>query len=173
MTIPRVFSLKIGVEPSKIILSPTWCSRLRPTTNLAICRDEFRRPLSDVTIDQLSQTYAQAAKPSTISTTTQTDLNITDIICTPLQCLKPLSSEKQMSSTSSLIPVASTSSSLTQVQLFPSASPIVPCESQPHILLPTIVYIPRFQFYQLKNAFTTSDEFSTLSTEILATCPYA
>ncbi|GFW66658.1 hypothetical protein TNCV_1370911 [Trichonephila clavipes] len=28
----RMFSLKIGVEPSKIALSPAWCSKLRLTT---------------------------------------------------------------------------------------------------------------------------------------------
>ncbi|GFX65882.1 hypothetical protein TNCV_13031 [Trichonephila clavipes] len=42
-----------------------------------------------------------------------------------------------MSCKSSLMPVASTSSSSTQVELFPSASPIaptIPCESQPPIL---------------------------------------
>ncbi|GFY02664.1 hypothetical protein TNCV_3505441 [Trichonephila clavipes] len=29
---PRVFSLKSGVEPSKIVLSPAWCTKLRLTT---------------------------------------------------------------------------------------------------------------------------------------------
>ncbi|GFU12251.1 hypothetical protein TNCV_4600511 [Trichonephila clavipes] len=46
---PRVFSLKIGVESSKIVLSPVWCSRLRPTMGvyLALCHDEFCGPRSD------------------------------------------------------------------------------------------------------------------------------
>ncbi|GFX99995.1 uncharacterized protein TNCV_1340941 [Trichonephila clavipes] len=87
-------------------------------------------------VPQISQTYVQVTKPLPISTSTQTDPNLTNIICPPLQCLKSLFSEKQMSSKSSLMPVASTSSS-TQVQLFSSASPIIPsipCESQPPIL---------------------------------------
>ncbi|GFX53741.1 hypothetical protein TNCV_1596871 [Trichonephila clavipes] len=31
---PRVFSLKIWVKPSKIVLSPAWCSNLRTTKGL-------------------------------------------------------------------------------------------------------------------------------------------
>ncbi|GFS50349.1 putative RNA-directed DNA polymerase from transposon BS [Trichonephila clavipes] len=38
-------------------------------------------------VPQLTQTCAQDTKPSTISTTTQTDLSITNIFCPPLQCL--------------------------------------------------------------------------------------
>ncbi|GFT56339.1 hypothetical protein TNCV_1861711 [Trichonephila clavipes] len=53
---------------------------------------------------QLSQTFAQAAKPSAISTTTQIDPNI---ICTPLQSVKPISSANQMPSTTT-VPVVST-----------------------------------------------------------------
>ncbi|GFT36973.1 pogo transposable element with KRAB [Trichonephila clavipes] len=34
LTTPRVFSLKIGVEPSKIVLSPAWCSKLRLITGV-------------------------------------------------------------------------------------------------------------------------------------------
>ncbi|GFV20930.1 hypothetical protein TNCV_4531991 [Trichonephila clavipes] len=46
---PREFSLKIGVEPSEIVMSPVWCSRLRSTTgiHLAPLHDEFRGPRSD------------------------------------------------------------------------------------------------------------------------------
>ncbi|GFW50009.1 hypothetical protein TNCV_2315911 [Trichonephila clavipes] len=36
---------------------------------------------------QSSQTYAQVTKPTAVSTTTQTDPNIYNIICSPLQCL--------------------------------------------------------------------------------------
>ncbi|GFU65082.1 RNA-directed DNA polymerase from mobile element jockey [Trichonephila clavipes] len=61
-------------------------------------------------VPQLTQTYAQATKPSTISTTTQTDPNITNIICPPLQYLKPVSSENPMPSTSSSVSTVSTSS---------------------------------------------------------------
>ncbi|GFT76084.1 uncharacterized protein TNCV_1255641 [Trichonephila clavipes] len=31
---PQVFSLKIGVETSQIVLSPIWCSKLRLTTGV-------------------------------------------------------------------------------------------------------------------------------------------
>ncbi|GFV64317.1 uncharacterized protein TNCV_2502351 [Trichonephila clavipes] len=64
-------------------------------------------------VPQLTRTYAQATKPSTVSTTTQTDPNITNIICPPLQCLKPVSSENSMPSTSSSVSTVSTSSSST------------------------------------------------------------
>ncbi|GFT50212.1 hypothetical protein TNCV_3622671 [Trichonephila clavipes] len=46
----RVFSLKIVVEPTKIVLSPAWCSKLRLTTCikiLALSRDEFHELRSD------------------------------------------------------------------------------------------------------------------------------
>ncbi|GFW60181.1 uncharacterized protein TNCV_1842641 [Trichonephila clavipes] len=49
LTTSRAFPLKIGMEPSKIILSPVRCSKLRLTTGiqLAPCHDEFRRPWCD------------------------------------------------------------------------------------------------------------------------------
>ncbi|GFW84120.1 hypothetical protein TNCV_4877831 [Trichonephila clavipes] len=41
----RVFSLKIGVKASQIILSPAWCSKLRLMAGVhALCHDEFRGP---------------------------------------------------------------------------------------------------------------------------------
>ncbi|GFV25052.1 uncharacterized protein TNCV_885181 [Trichonephila clavipes] len=46
----RVFSLKIGVEQSKTVLSPAWCSKIRLTTGLkilALSRDEYHVPGSD------------------------------------------------------------------------------------------------------------------------------
>ncbi|GFY24943.1 uncharacterized protein TNCV_2691341 [Trichonephila clavipes] len=126
-------------------------------TNKNISYSEARKLI----VPQISQTYTQVAKPIPISTSTQTNPNFTNIICPPLQCLKPLFSEKQMSSTSSLIPVASPSSSLTKVQLFPSTSPIVPTipsESQPSILnsntsTDNSLHTSWFQLYQLKNVF--------------------
>ncbi|GFV53296.1 uncharacterized protein TNCV_1645281 [Trichonephila clavipes] len=63
-----------------------------------------------LSVPQRSHTYAHVTKSIPISTSTQTYQNLTNIICPPLQCLKPLFSEKQMSSKSSLMPVASTSS---------------------------------------------------------------
>ncbi|GFT91287.1 hypothetical protein TNCV_2168751 [Trichonephila clavipes] len=51
----RVFSLEIVVEPSQKTLSPVWCSKLRIKTGvlLAPCRDGFRGPCSDATVDQV------------------------------------------------------------------------------------------------------------------------
>ncbi|GFX84332.1 uncharacterized protein TNCV_4134431 [Trichonephila clavipes] len=77
-------------------------------------------------VPQLTQTYAQVTKPSNISTTTQTDPNITNIICPPLQCLKPVSSKNPIPSTSSSVSTVSTSSSSTEENLLPSPSAIIP-----------------------------------------------
>ncbi|GFY22000.1 uncharacterized protein TNCV_3296441 [Trichonephila clavipes] len=54
---PRSFSLKIGVEPSQIILSPVWYSKpmLMTGKHLAICREEFREPRS-ATVRQMPLT---------------------------------------------------------------------------------------------------------------------
>ncbi|GFX74395.1 uncharacterized protein TNCV_3453431 [Trichonephila clavipes] len=74
---------------------------------------------------QLSQTYAQVAKSSTATSTTQTDENITQIKCPPLQLLQPLLSVPQPNKYPSITSV-STSSSTTQANLLPSASSIKP-----------------------------------------------
>ncbi|GFU84284.1 hypothetical protein TNCV_4953771 [Trichonephila clavipes] len=77
-------------------------------------------------VPQLTQTYAQAARHSTISTATQTDPNLLNIICPPLQCLTPISSKNPLPSTSSSVSTFSTSSSSTQDNLLPSPSGIIP-----------------------------------------------
>ncbi|GFV78145.1 uncharacterized protein TNCV_3045241 [Trichonephila clavipes] len=90
-------------------------------------------------VPQLTQTYAQATRPSTISTTSQTVPNITNVICPPLQCLTPISSKNPLPSTSSSISTFSTSSS-TQENLLPSPSGIIPTiqsESLLQIPIPT------------------------------------
>ncbi|GFT22885.1 CCHC-type domain-containing protein [Trichonephila clavipes] len=68
-------------------------------------------------VPQLSQTYAQAAKFSTLNNSTQTDENITKINCLPLKLLAPLSSKQRPN-----IPTAITTSSSAQTQLLPSIS---------------------------------------------------
>ncbi|GFX53853.1 hypothetical protein TNCV_1597991 [Trichonephila clavipes] len=68
-------------------------------------------------VPQLSQTYAQAAKSSTLNNSTQTDENITKIKCPPLKLLAPLSSKQRPN-----IPTAVTTSSSSQAQLLPSIS---------------------------------------------------
>ncbi|GFW45632.1 RNA-directed DNA polymerase from mobile element jockey [Trichonephila clavipes] len=91
-------------------------------TNKNISYFEARRFI----VPQLTQTYAQAARPSTISTATQTDPNLSKIICPPLQCLTPISSKNPLPSTSSSVSTFSTSSSSTQDNLLPSPSGIIP-----------------------------------------------
>ncbi|GFT11939.1 uncharacterized protein TNCV_2319571 [Trichonephila clavipes] len=86
---------------------------------------------------QLSQSYAQVTKLSTTTTTTQTDENITKIVCPPLKLLQPLVSVPKPTISSSVAAVTKPSSS-TQTQLLPSASFVtVPSlsESQPSIPL--------------------------------------
>ncbi|GFV51577.1 uncharacterized protein TNCV_1734431, partial [Trichonephila clavipes] len=86
---------------------------------------------------QLSQSYAQVTKLSTTTTTTQTDENITKIVCPPLKLLQPLVSVPKPTISSSVAAVTKPSSS-TQTQLLPSSSFVtVPSlsESQPSIPL--------------------------------------
>ncbi|GFV77990.1 hypothetical protein TNCV_1441 [Trichonephila clavipes] len=73
-------------------------------------------------VPQLTQTYAQAAQSSTISTTTQTEPNTTNITCPPLHCRKPVSSANPMPNTSTV----STPSSSTQAHLLLSTSAMIP-----------------------------------------------
>ncbi|GFV81459.1 putative RNA-directed DNA polymerase from transposon X-element [Trichonephila clavipes] len=68
-------------------------------------------------VPQLSQTYAQAAKSSTLNNSTQTDENINKVKCPPLKLLAPLSSQQRTH-----IPTAVTTSSSAQTQLLPSIS---------------------------------------------------
>ncbi|GFW50001.1 uncharacterized protein TNCV_2315831 [Trichonephila clavipes] len=68
-------------------------------------------------VPQLSQTYAQAAKSSTLNNSTQTDKNITKIKCPQLKLLSPPSSKQRTN-----ISTAVTTSSSAQTQLLPSIS---------------------------------------------------
>ncbi|GFX16013.1 uncharacterized protein TNCV_4702721 [Trichonephila clavipes] len=130
-------------------------------------------------VPQLTQTYAQVTKPSNISTTTLTDSNITNIICPPLQCLKPVSSKNPMPSTSSLVSTVSTSSSSTQENLLPFPSAIIPAiqsESLLKIPIPTTTTTtsPGNNLNTLVSpletetrSHTTPDKLNSLSTENL------
>ncbi|GFV47974.1 uncharacterized protein TNCV_2295541 [Trichonephila clavipes] len=91
-------------------------------------------------VPQLAQTYAQAARTSIISTASQTDPNLSNIICPPLQCLTPISSKNPLPGTSCSVFTFSTSSSSTQDNLLPSPSSILPTiqsESLLQIPIPT------------------------------------
>ncbi|GFW75892.1 uncharacterized protein TNCV_4430701 [Trichonephila clavipes] len=140
-------------HPSDPKLCPKWKLEKQIQeikTNKNISYFEARKLI----VPQLTQTYAQATKPSSISTTTQTDPNITNIICSPLQCLKPVSSANPMPSTSSSVTTVSTSSSSTQAHLLPSTSAIIP----------SILKIET-------RPLTTSSKFAALSTEIQPLVP--
>ncbi|GFX92371.1 RNA-directed DNA polymerase from mobile element jockey [Trichonephila clavipes] len=105
-------------------------------TNINISYFEARRLI----VPQLTQTYAQAARPSTISTASQTDPNLSNIICPPLQCLTPISSKNPLPGTSCSVSTFTTSSSSTQDNLLPSPSSILPTiqsESLLQIPIPT------------------------------------
>ncbi|GFY02254.1 uncharacterized protein TNCV_3501371 [Trichonephila clavipes] len=77
-------------------------------------------------VPQLSQTYAQAAKSSTLNNSTQTDENITKIKCPPLKLLAPLSSKQRPN-----ISTVNTTSSSAQTQLLPSISSKTSTTSDP------------------------------------------
>ncbi|GFY01590.1 hypothetical protein TNCV_2607741 [Trichonephila clavipes] len=79
----------------------------------------------------LVQTYAEAAKPSIINNSTQTDENITQIKCPPLNLLQPLRKPK----TSPTTPAVTTSSS-TQAQLLRSTSSKTTTVSEPQPYIP-------------------------------------
>ncbi|GFT31148.1 uncharacterized protein TNCV_3645461 [Trichonephila clavipes] len=87
---------------------------------------------------QLSQTFAQAAKSITVSNSSQTDENITKIKCPPLKLLEPfLSLPKPNASVSTpAVSTSSTSSSSTPAQLLPSTSSIAATVSEPQPPIP-------------------------------------
>ncbi|GFX52203.1 uncharacterized protein TNCV_2326371, partial [Trichonephila clavipes] len=83
-------------------------------TNRNISYLEARKLISP----QLSQSYAQVAKPSTVTSTTQTDENITRIKCPPLQLLQPLLSVPQPDKSNSV------SACLPLLELLPQSYPL-------------------------------------------------
>ncbi|GFX57767.1 uncharacterized protein TNCV_1495281 [Trichonephila clavipes] len=104
-------------------LCPKWKieKHIQEKKNNIISYQEARKLIAP----QLSQTYAQVAKSSTATSTTQTDENITQINCPPLQLRQPLLSVPQPNKYPSITSV-STSSFTTQANLLPSASSIKP-----------------------------------------------
>ncbi|GFW43717.1 uncharacterized protein TNCV_4770661 [Trichonephila clavipes] len=121
-------------------------------------------------VPQLSQTYAQVTKSSTINNYTQTDENITQIKCPPLQLLPPLSSVPQPNESLSM-PSVSTSSSTTQANILPSASSIKPT-TQIESRLPEPISSAAASDNSLN---TSASETRSLRTEISSLtriCPY-
>ncbi|GFT62675.1 RNA-directed DNA polymerase from mobile element jockey [Trichonephila clavipes] len=103
-------------HPSDSKICPKWkiekqIQEIKTTKNISY--PEARKLI----VPQLSQTYAQAAKSSTLNNSTQTDENIIKINCPPLKLLAPLSSKQRTN-----IPSAITTSSSAQTQLLPSIS---------------------------------------------------
>ncbi|GFU96252.1 uncharacterized protein TNCV_3370151 [Trichonephila clavipes] len=99
------------------------------TGNKNISYPEVRKLIAP----QLSQTYAQVTKPSTATTTTQTDENITKIVCPPLKLLQPLITDLKPTISSSVAAINKSSTS-TQAELVPSTSSVTvasPSKSQP------------------------------------------
>ncbi|GFS88738.1 uncharacterized protein TNCV_4816391 [Trichonephila clavipes] len=92
-------------------------------------------------VPQTSHTYAQAAKSSNKTSSTQTDENITKIKCPPLELLQPLSSTTRTNISIST-PDVSTSSSSTQAQLLPSTSSISTSNSESQPPIPTCTDAP-------------------------------
>ncbi|GFY18140.1 hypothetical protein TNCV_2045481 [Trichonephila clavipes] len=76
-------------------------------------QNSFYLRVQQLIVPQLAQTYAWAAKSSTVSNSTQTDENISRIVCPPLKLLLPISFLLKPNIPSSILFV-STSSSFTQ-----------------------------------------------------------
>ncbi|GFT21722.1 uncharacterized protein TNCV_2969751 [Trichonephila clavipes] len=109
-------------------------------------------------VPQLVQTYAKAAKPSIVNNSTQTDENITQIKCPPLNLLQPLSSHPKPNILIST-PAISTSSSLTQAELLPpiSAKAATVLQPEPPIPMSNVV---------LSNMFTPIESSSIVSNSL-------
>ncbi|GFX09963.1 hypothetical protein TNCV_4101041 [Trichonephila clavipes] len=103
----------------------------RKTTPIEYTTDDEDMILYDVEEDEFKPNPADkyATKYSTIDSSTQTDENITKIVCPLLELLQPTSSLSKQDISAS-VPTVSTSSS-TQAHLLPSTSTI--SESQPPI----------------------------------------
>ncbi|GFW96996.1 RNA-directed DNA polymerase from mobile element jockey [Trichonephila clavipes] len=115
----------LQAHPSDSKICPKWkiekqIQEIKTTKNISY--PEARKLI----VPQLSQTYAQAAKSSTLINSTQTDENITKIKCPPLKLLAPLSSKQRPN-----IPTAVTTSSSAQTQLLPSISSKTSTSSDP------------------------------------------
>ncbi|GFS63567.1 uncharacterized protein TNCV_1204381 [Trichonephila clavipes] len=152
------------------------------TKSLFVNQNIFRLSVNSrkLIAPQFSQTYAQVAKPSIATSTTQTDENITKVKCPPLQILKPLVSVPHPNASPS-ITSNSTSSSTTQVNLLPSASSIKPTTQTESRLLEPIssAAAPDNSLNTSDSSLSTetrllktSNKFAALSTEIQSLVPH-
>ncbi|GFY20018.1 transposable element Tcb1 transposase [Trichonephila clavipes] len=120
-----------------VFLEALWvCSSFSWTTmhhRLTLLESEDIEQARKLIAPQLSQSYAQVTKLSTATTTTQTDENITKIVCPPLKLLQQLISVPKPTISSSVAAVNKSSTS-TQAELVPSISSVTvtsPSKSQP------------------------------------------
>ncbi|GFS66767.1 uncharacterized protein TNCV_229921 [Trichonephila clavipes] len=130
-------------------------------------------------VPQITQTYVQATKPSTISTTTQTDPNITHIISPPLQYLKLVSSSNLTPNIPFSMPAVCTSSA--QAHLLLSTSSVIPTiQNQSHLPIPisttatldsSLNTSASSLSTETRLFATTSNKFSALSTEVQPSVP--
>ncbi|GFX52488.1 uncharacterized protein TNCV_4325041 [Trichonephila clavipes] len=107
-------------------------------------RITIKKDSTIVPTKHLILTFNSPKLPNTIKagylSSSQTDQNLSNIICPPLQCLTPISSKIPLPGTSSSVSTFSTSSSSTQDNLLPSPSGILPTiqsESLLQIPIPT------------------------------------
>ncbi|GFX27174.1 putative RNA-directed DNA polymerase from transposon BS [Trichonephila clavipes] len=140
-------------HPSNSKLCPKWKTEKKIQvikTNRNIPYVEARKSIAP----QLSQSYAEVTKPSTA---TQTDENITKIVCPPLKLLQPLIFVPKPTISSS-VPAVNKSSTSTQAELLPSTSSVT-SKSQPTNSI-------------IDTAPTTSDNLSISATSSSSTvCP--
>ncbi|GFT88690.1 hypothetical protein TNCV_905551 [Trichonephila clavipes] len=94
-----------------------------------------------------------------MSAATQTDGNITKIICPSLQFLKPVSSTNQIPSTTPSMPTVSTPSSSTQAHLLPSTSSLAASVSEPQ----SPIHVFSDVLFTSSNMFTPIKTSSTIS----------
>ncbi|GFT98874.1 uncharacterized protein TNCV_3792801 [Trichonephila clavipes] len=119
-------------HPSNSKLCPKWKTK-KEIQVIKINRNIPYVEARKLIAPQLSQSYAQVIKPSTATTTTQTDENITKIVFPPLKLLQPLIPNPKPTISSS-IPAVNKSSTSTQAELVPSRSSVtvaLPSKSQP------------------------------------------
>ncbi|GFX60667.1 uncharacterized protein TNCV_4917171 [Trichonephila clavipes] len=129
--------LERGVELLRIFELTTLT--VTPHKSLNTCRGVISEPDllyasgAEILEGLSDQGVTQVTKPSTATTTTQTDENITKIVCPPLKLLQPLITDPK-STISSSVAAVNKSSTSTQAELVPSTSSVTvtsPSKSQP------------------------------------------
>ncbi|GFU08301.1 RNase H domain-containing protein [Trichonephila clavipes] len=120
-------------------------------------------------LDRFSdQGVIQVARTSTTPTTTQTDENITKIVCPPLKLRQPFISTRNRTISSSVLAVIKSSTSI-QAQIVPSTSSLIVTSSESQPPIPLIDITPT-----TSNSLSTSAASSTNTVSMftpLPSCP--